>query len=450
MTHTVSRQSTSAPALPEIPSLDVVTPQGLRVVLLRAPGHPVAEVRLVVPLVRSDDDAAAHAEILSRLLWDDGPLGTADIVLRRLAVLGISMGTTVDPRQLALSARVPAERLVALLRLMATRLASPGTTQDAVERARGRVAALSVVAWSDAAFLARAEFLQGLGDHPARRLSATPPALGAVDQISVESFHRHRLVPRGSRLVVVAPSDPAEILPLVLEAVSIWDAPGSVAAPPPVPAHTPRSTAVVGPLGERALFRLSVPAPPRDSSGYPAARLAALIFAGPLDSPWVRTVREEHGWTYDAALSSESVADRRWDVLQANTTEASLADLLCSTVTLMRKFRQQPVTEIDVQAARRHCWGSLVMTLGDPRHLATATADLIGVGLSPAWPAEFVGAVLAVPVSEVRSAAEQLLTPEQITGSIVVGDAGSAARIVATADELLRPMRQIDRDQVTR
>jgi zinc protease len=90
-----------------------------------------------------------------------------------------------------------------------------------------------------------------------------------------------------------------------------------------------------------------------------------------------------------------------------------------------------PVTEAELDGARRYILGSMALSTATHAGLASTLSALIGSGLPPGWLAEHQQALAAVTVDEVLAASERYLAASALT-AVVVGDAGRVAEPLRT------------------
>jgi predicted Zn-dependent peptidase len=96
-----------------------------------------------------------------------------------------------------------------------------------------------------------------------------------------------------------------------------------------------------------------------------------------------------------------------------------------------------PVTDAELDAARRYVLGSMALSTATQAGLASTLSALAGSGLSAGWLAEHQRALAAVTVEEVAEAAQRYLAPGALT-TVVVGD----------ADRVAGPLRALARVEV--
>jgi predicted Zn-dependent peptidase len=85
-----------------------------------------------------------------------------------------------------------------------------------------------------------------------------------------------------------------------------------------------------------------------------------------------------------------------------------------------------PVTEAELDGARRYVLGSMALSTATHAGLASTLSALIGAGLEPGWLAEHQRALAEVTVDSVQEAGRRYLAPDALT-AVVVGDAAQIA-----------------------
>jgi zinc protease len=82
-----------------------------------------------------------------------------------------------------------------------------------------------------------------------------------------------------------------------------------------------------------------------------------------------------------------------------------------------------PVTEAELDGARRYILGSMALSTATHAGLASTLSALIGSGLPVGWLAEHQQALAGVTVDQVQEASQRYLASSALT-AVVVGDAG--------------------------
>jgi predicted Zn-dependent peptidase len=90
-----------------------------------------------------------------------------------------------------------------------------------------------------------------------------------------------------------------------------------------------------------------------------------------------------------------------------------------------------PITEAELDAARRYVLGSMALSTATHAGLASTLSALIGAGLPAGWLADHQRALAEVSLDEVTEAARRYLEPASLT-AVVVGDASVVAEPLRT------------------
>ena len=85
-----------------------------------------------------------------------------------------------------------------------------------------------------------------------------------------------------------------------------------------------------------------------------------------------------------------------------------------------------PVTEAELDGARRYVLGSMALSTATHAGLASTLSALVGAGLPPGWLAEHQQALAGVTVEQVQEASRRYLASTDLT-VVVVGDADRIA-----------------------
>jgi zinc protease len=98
-----------------------------------------------------------------------------------------------------------------------------------------------------------------------------------------------------------------------------------------------------------------------------------------------------------------------------------------------------PVTEAELDAARRYILGSMALSTATHAGLASTLSALVGAGLPPAWLAEHQRALAAVTVGQVQDASRRYLAAAGLT-AVVLGDSAQVTGQLETlAPVSIRP-----------
>lgn len=408
---------------------------GLRVLAVRRPGTPLAEVRLRIPFAASAASHTARSSVLSETML----AGTADKSTVDLAValqsIGGGLHASTDPDRLLLGGNSLASTLPELLGVLGEVVTGATYPGSDVTRERDRLADQLQMAWSQPGVVAHDALTHRLfGKHPYRADIPHPEQISAVTPAQVRALHRSRVVPAGAVLVIVGDVTPKRALDAAEAALSEWDPAGNASTVPPLPAiHRGPITLLDRPEAVQSNLRLGGPAERREDPDYPAMQMANMVFGGYFSSRLTENIREDKGYTY----SPHCVIDHR----EAGSTLLIEADVATEvTAPALNEIRYElgrmatlPVTQSELDDARQYAIGSLALATSSQSGLAGMLTALLVSGLEAEWLAEHPLRLLDVSIDDVAAAAARYLNPVDLA-TVVVGDAGQIAGPLSTLD----------------
>ncbi len=444
---------TAAPELSLIPPLGEPRPHpvpaasettlanGLRLVVVPRSGVPLIELRLRVPFAATSVGSAgvhsARASVLSGAVL----LGTASHDQTGIAELlqghGAEMSVSADSDRLLLGTTLLPDGLRPVLGVLAELLTSATYPADGVEGERDRLAERITIARSQPAVLARAALsARRYAGHP---YAVTLPDAELVSEVTgsaLGQLHRERVLPAGSTLVLVGDLDPAAAADAVADALAGWTAPGTATeSAPATPQHDPVLELVDRPGAVQSNIRLGGPAPTRTDPDLAAVRLAAMVFGGYFSSRLVENIRERRGYSYSPRSSVEHQAADASFLVEADVATEVTGPALMETLYELGRMALTPVTEAELDAARRYVLGSMALSTATHAGLASTLSALVGAGLPADWLAGHQQALGAVTVEQAQEASRRYLAPGALT-AVVVGDAGEVEAQLAALGPL--------------
>ena len=400
-----------------------VLDNGLRVVAVRKPGTPLAEVRLRVPFGGTSAAHSARAELLAANLLLGTASRTRTQVDAELAMVGGHLDASVDPARFAVTGSVLSTGLPVLLDVLADSLTEPAFNRHDVFGERSRLAEHLAIAASQPSVVAR-RYLQAtrFGTHPVTREMPDAAVVATVGVAALRSLQQRSLVPSGSTLVIVGDVDPHAAIAAADAALARWSSTGSATAlstPGAVqggPVHAFHRAQAV-----QSQVRLSATALVRTDPDYAAGQLANLVYGGYFSSRLVENIREAKGYTYSAHSNFEFWPGRAAVTVSFDTTTPSTAAALLEARYELGRLALTPPAEKEVESARNYALGTLATSLSTQAGYASTLASLAGLGLDADWVWEHPAHLAAVTVEDVARVAATLLAPAAFTG-VVVGD----------------------------
>ncbi len=396
---------------------------GLRVIAVRKPGTPLAEVRLRVPFGGTSASHSARAELLAANLLLGTASRTREQVDAELAMVGGHLDASVDPVRFAVTGSVLSTGLPVLLDVLADSLTEPAFARHDVFGERSRLAEHLAIAASQPSVVAR-RYLQAtrFGTHPVTREMPEAAAVATVGVAALRSLQQRLLVPRGSTLVIVGDVDPQAAIASAEAALGRWSstaAATTVSTPNAVQGGPVQAFHRAGAV--QSQVRLSADALLRTDPDYAAGQLANLIYGGYFSSRLVENIREAKGYTYSAQSNFEFWPGRAAVTVSFDTTTPSTAAALLEARYELGRLALTPPEGKEVESARNYALGTLATSLSTQAGYASTLSALAGLGLDADWVWEHPARLAAVTAPDVARVAATLLAPDAFTG-VVVGD----------------------------
>ncbi|WP_346619920.1 pitrilysin family protein [Blastococcus montanus] len=440
---TTTQESPLIPPLGEprpqpVPVVEETTlASGLRVVVVPRPGVPLVELRLRVPFAaasaRNAGVHAARGAVLSGAML----LGTARHDQTGIAQLlqshGAELAVSTDADRVLVGTTLLPGGLGPVLELLAELLTEAAYPARQVDGERDRLAERIAIARSQPGTIARSALAaRRYGSHPYAIQLPDAELVAAVRAPALRRLHRERILPAGSTLVLVGDLDPRAAADTVAAALDDWTGSGTAVEAPPVTEQRSAGIELVDrPGAVQSNLRLGGPAPGRTEADIPAVRLAAMVYGGYFSSRLVENIRERRGYSYSPRSAIDHQRAASSFLVEADVATEVTGPALLETLYELGRMALTPVTEAELDAARRYILGSMALSTSTHAGLASTLTALLGAGLPADWLATHQRDLTAVTVEQVQAAAARYLAPEALT-AVVVGDAGRVAAELAT------------------
>lgn len=427
---------------PKMPALPTVAERrlsnGLRVLAVRRPAVPMVELRLWIPFAGAKAAHQARATVLAESFFAGTQQHTAAQLAAAVQTLGGALDCSTDPDALAVSGSALAPSLPALLALLSELLTENTYPKSELTGHRDRIAQEILIARSQPGTIAREAIYQRLfGSHPYGRELPEPQEVEQVTRANVRSLHERRIRPDGAVLVLVGELSPARTLDLAEATLGHWAAAGRPPAqvPPPPPFHPGGVTLVERPGAVQTNVRVAGPAPDRLAADYPATVLANMVFGGYFSSRLVANIREDKGYTYSPHSAIDHAQRASVLVVDADVASEVTAASLLEIRYELGRIATAPVSQAELDAARRYVTGTLALSTSSQAGLASTLIRLVVAGLGISWLRDYPAALLAVTPAEVAEAAARWLGPAGLA-TVLVGDPEVVRRQLRPLDVL--------------
>ena len=403
-------------------------PNGVRVVIAPVRKLPVATARLVMDAGAMTEPRGAEgvARLASRALLEGTQSRDADTLAIDLERLGASVDAVASWDLSVLTATVVANRLPALVEMMAEMVRTPRFAERDVLRLRGEVLAELVSRRAEPRGLADDMFGRFVYVSESRYASPEDGKRESVATLGpdqVTSFHAARMIPHAATLVVVGDVHPPAIIALAERTLGDWTA-GPLASVRVIDtsAHERSRVHLVrrveAPQSELRIGHVGLP---RRHPDYFSVTVMNAILGGLFNSRINLNLREVHGYTYGAFSAFE------WrraagpfvvsTAVQSEVTAAAAREVMNE----IDRMRAEPVSSDELSLAVSYLDGVFPIRYETTEAIAQALTTLIVHELPPDFYDTYRGHVRAVTLPDVLHAAERHLLPGSMQ-IVVVGD----------------------------
>jgi len=315
---------------------------------------------------------------------------------------------------LTLTVAGPADAWREILSLLAEGLQQPRLEDREVERVRREHQEAILRHAAEPAERAEKEFLRTLFPipHPFHADPVgSPESLSRIRASDVQAHYRRHITPRGSRLVVTSPENPATVLREIQEAWGAWTGPSP---PPPLrgfpPPRRPRNGLEYHAItGTREVeIVIGGPSVPRSSPDYPALVLAHEVLGGrPLLSRLFQSVREREGLAYHAGSDLEARHFAGFWTAEAGTGLANLERVSDILVQEARRLAQSEIGDEELRRIRESLLSSLPLSLESTSSAHDLAREVAEFDLPPEHWRRWPQVLRAIRPRDIRRAVER-------------------------------------------
>ncbi|WP_020390832.1 M16 family metallopeptidase [Kribbella catacumbae] len=403
------------------PYKDHYLENGLRVVAMRHPTVPLAEIRLSIDLPRTDASQAACTTLLAACLLADGISPEHPTPTLELARLGAELTATADPYGLIVSGRCPGSAISTVLNLLESVLRTGAPTVAVVARERERLARQLQVAQRIPQAVVRTALLRHLfGPHPLTIQLSAQEDIAAVTCSDVTSLWREAIMPSRACLLVVGNIAIDEVAAVFDSTFGEWTDHIDGLLPTPMPPLRAVAESDLTRVDDARLSRahLSICATgvATDDHRYPALFLAGNILAGLTTSRLASSIRDRAGLVYSVSGYYEPIPGASLVHVLTDTARQFADEVLAKTYDELAQLSAEPPTAAEVDAARTCATGAFATRLAPQAALADAVAADLRRHQSPTETFRFRHRLREVTAQSVRSAAADFLHPDRFTG----------------------------------
>jgi zinc protease len=342
--------------------------------------------------------------------------------------VGGSLDATAGPDYAELSLQVLSEDLDVGIELLADVLLHP--VFSAAELARRREAVLaSIRAGKDnpnevaGRAFRRTLFANEPYGHPTNGVEESVPRIGRED---VQAFFAKHYRPAGAYVIVVGDIAADDAKARLERAFASWDgaAPPRFVYPEPAPA-APTAVHIDKPVSQASIM-LGHRGIARSNPDFEKISVMSYILgSGGFSSRLMASIRSQAGLAY--SVSSYFAVNQFPGSFQIamQTKNESAAEAMRRARAEVERIRDQPVTEDELNDAKRFLTGSFPLRLDSNANIVDFIAQCAYYGLGFDYADRYIERVNAVTIADVQQVARQYLHPEQLV-EVVVADLGKA------------------------
>lgn len=267
--------------------------------------------------------------------------------------------------------------------------------------------------------LALRQMFYGAG-HPLSR-DTTPERILAITTRQLRSYY-NTYYKTASMCVVLAGRVTDEMIAMTDASIGQMSLPGEAPQPYDWASFSlPQSGAqriIHRPDDVQASIAIAIPAVARRHPDYFKLRLTAILLGGYFGSRLMTNIREDKGYTYGITAF---LAGRAHCANVGINTECDVAHampVLDEVRREMRRLREEPVSQAELDIVKQNMISDLVKTLDTPFSVASYVASTITIGVYPEYYNEQVKQVMAATARDVMLMAERYLNEERMLVAI--------------------------------
>jgi zinc protease len=406
---------------------------GLRLIVLEDHRLPQIAFSLVIPGAGSyqdPDDRPGLAGFTASLMREGTASKSANQISEQLEIMAATLNINAGgSAEATISGSCLSDQAVKLIDLAADVVLHPSFPDEEVARFKQRTRATLTQQRANPNFLAAEMFARAVyGAHPAARLAPTLDALDRLTRADLVEFHRTHYLPDGAVLAVAGDVSMFQARIVIESKMAGWPRPPvsvSATVAEPDPLDTSKIFFVERPGSVQTNLIVGSQAIERTNPDYDVLSVMnKIVGGGPMGRLFLH-LREEKGYTYGASSALDARQHRGdWSAatnVRTEVTDPALRDLLEE----IRQIREIPVTDQELEDAKRSMVASFALSLESP-------AQLLGLYLAQ-WryklPADYwdryADRIMSVTKDQIQTAARKYLAQDRMQ-IVVVGDPARA------------------------
>ena len=404
------------------------TPEGTQILLVERHENPIVDMRISFKGAGSAFNPQGKGEVsaFTAALLTDGTRSLDEEAFNaRANDIAADIGSSGDDEGAGIGMRSLSkpENLNAAVDLVNQSLTQPRFDPAVFARRQKQSITALQQSETDPGFIAgRALTLLNYPNHPyGSEARASAESIRAVTLDDIRAFHRSHYAKNNAVVSVVGDLNRRQTEALVQKALNGLPAQSSESSRiPEVPAHTPWQQNIPF-AGEQAQVVLGMPLIKRNDPDYYALVAGNYILGGGgFDSRLMKTLRDEHGYTYGASSSLEPATEAGPFGIGFSTQKANTQAALAASRKVLADFVAQGPTEAELKQAKDNIIGAFPLRF-DSNAKLLAYLNLIGFyNLPDDYLEAYPKAIAALTTEQVKSAWQRRVKPDEMN-IVVVG-----------------------------
>jgi zinc protease len=388
----------------------LVLPNGLVLLLMEQNELPIVSMRLTVRSGAADDPKGKEglATLAAELLTTGTATRTSQQIANEVDFVGGTLAASAGPDVTTVTSEFLEKDLAKQIELLADVTLNAAFTPAEVDRIRQqRLAELAALpenprAYADAQFESAVYAGTSYG-HPAAGMHKSVTAITRDD---VVAFYQANYAPNNAVLAVVGAIKTDDMTARLTEAFGGWTRRDVKHAPAAAaPAVSGRKVVLVDyPDLTQSQVRIGAPAIARNDPDYFALQVANTALGVGFSSRLVDEIRVNRSLTYNISSRFDARLRPGAFVISTFTKNATTREIVDATLAVVKKFRDEPMSQAEVDHAKSSLLGRFPQTLETPAGLATMISTIEVYDLPKDYVETFAARVRALTPADVTAA----------------------------------------------
>jgi zinc protease len=340
---------------------------------------------------------------------------SADELDEAIEFVGASFSVGINEDLVSFFVTTPAEHFPAMIGVLGQLLREPSFPEREVTQARERVLAQFANDLDDPSTVADRAFTRALwGNHPyGHDVGGTAAHVGTFTREDLVRFHRERMGPKVSLLVVVGAVSPDRVAEEAEKAFGGWT--GGPEAPLVVPPMrklaSGRVLLVDKPDQSQSQVRMGGPGFPLGHADYFPSTAMNIALGGGFTSRLMNEVRVERGLTYGIHSYFDTMSAGGMFGITTFTQTERTREIIDVTLGEVARVREGGIPAAELKKSQRYLAGLYPLRTETNESVASVISDIRLHGLGDDWVEKFRERLLAVKSKQTVEVAGRYLFP---------------------------------------